>query len=225
MPRPAAGQPVTEVWSRVGPRPEQVADAIRDDILRGRYRPGDRLVEPELCTQLQISRNTLREGFRILTDERLVVHRLNQGISIRVPTVEDVYDIYRCRRIIECAAVRETAGRHPDLSPLARSVDEAERMAGERDWVGVGTADVIFHQSVTALVESPRISALVSELWNELRLVFLGIKDAGTVHQPYVHRNREIYQALVEHDPNRAEALLAAYLDDAERHILSAYLA
>lgn len=90
---------------------ERVSDILRSRIAEGYFPPGTRLSEDSIGGALGVSRNTLRESFRLLTHERLLVHELNRGVFVRVLTVEDVEDIYRTRSLVECAVVRASASR------------------------------------------------------------------------------------------------------------------
>ncbi len=105
---------------------ERVADVLRTRIAEGRFAPGVRLSEDGIGGALGVSRNTLREAFRLLTHERLLVHELNRGVFVRVLTADDVADIHRVRRLVECAVVRGL-GRGPfALDGLAAAVAEGE---------------------------------------------------------------------------------------------------
>jgi DNA-binding GntR family transcriptional regulator len=203
---------------------ERVADVLRDRITDGSYAPGAQLSEESVTAALQISRNTLREAFRLLAHERLLVHELNRGVFVRQITAHDVADIYRVRRIVECTAVRAVTDTSPRWSPglavVARAVDGAEEAAKRGAWVEVGTADVHFHRALTALADSPRIDELMDLLGAELRLVFHTMPDTRALHEPYVPRNRAILARLQAGDGPGADALLAAYLDDAESALL-----
>jgi DNA-binding GntR family transcriptional regulator len=94
----------------------RVADVLRTRITEGSLAPGTRLSEEDIGTALGVSRNTLREAFRLLGHERLLVHQFNRGVFVRKLTVEDVRDLYQLRRILECGAVRRAAER---FSPAA----------------------------------------------------------------------------------------------------------
>ncbi|HBY5597097.1 TPA: GntR family transcriptional regulator, partial [Klebsiella pneumoniae] len=84
---------------------EMIAQALRQKIIAGELLPGARLSERELTSQLDISRNTLREVFRLLTQEGLLRYQPNRGVCVAVPTDADIIDIYRIRRLIECDAL------------------------------------------------------------------------------------------------------------------------
>ena len=100
---------------------ERVSDILRSRIAEGFFPPGTRLSEDSIGGALGVSRNTLREAFRLLTHERLLVHELNRGVFVRVLTVEDVEDIYRTRRLVECAVVLHHQNDGPYTSPSASS--------------------------------------------------------------------------------------------------------
>ncbi|GAA3073937.1 hypothetical protein GCM10020000_68620 [Streptomyces olivoverticillatus] len=135
---------------------QRVAMALRERIEGGELPPGTQLSEEALGRDLEVSRNTLREAFRLLIHESLVEHLLNRGVFVRVPTAADVTDVYRMRTALETAGVRAAATAPAPLrAAVAASVDEGERAAAEGDWRQVGSADLRFHRALAALVEQP----------------------------------------------------------------------
>ncbi|MFC9438595.1 GntR family transcriptional regulator [Nocardia sp. NPDC057030] len=203
-------------------RSSQTADIVRASILHGSLRPGQRLSEPDICAALGVSRNTLREAFRSLIEERLVNHELNRGAFVRIPTADDVAELYQCRRVVEGAAVHGF-GSDQDPAELAAALARADACAAEQDWTGVGTADIDFHKAIAALNRSKRLDEMMASVWNELRLVFHVMADPLTFHEPYLARNHEIYTAMIAGRSVEAERMLADYLTDAESHIRGAY--
>ncbi|MFG3499064.1 GntR family transcriptional regulator [Streptomyces sp. NPDC047928] len=202
---------------------ERVADILRTRIADGFFPPGTRLSEESIGGALGVSRNTLREAFRLLTHERLLVHELNRGVFVRVLAVEDVMDIYRTRRLVECAVVHGL-GRPPfALEGPARAVADGERAARDGDWTGVSTANIHFHRELVALAGSERTDELMRGVLAELRLVFHLVDDARALHEPYLLRNREILDALRVGERATAERLLADYLDDSRAQLVDVY--
>ncbi|MGW7288671.1 GntR family transcriptional regulator [Streptomyces sp. NPDC054847] len=202
---------------------ERVADILRTRISEGYLPPGSKLSEDAIGGALGISRNTLREAFRLLTHERLLVHELNRGVFVRMLTVQDVTDIYQVRRLIECAAVRGLDAPPYDLSHAEAAVAEGEKAAKEGAWRDLGTANIHFHHAVVALARSRRLDELMRGILAELRLVFHAMDNPRGFHEPYLERNREILSALKAADRAKAELLLAAYLDDAEQQLVERY--
>jgi DNA-binding GntR family transcriptional regulator len=128
----------------------RVADVLRDRVTEGHLVPGTRLSEEEIGEALGVSRNTLREAFRLLSHERLLEHVFNRGVFVRSLSRDDVRDVYRVRRLVECAAVRYAGGldTEGDLAPealagplaaLQAAVAEGERAHDARDSPGIGT--------------------------------------------------------------------------------------
>jgi DNA-binding GntR family transcriptional regulator len=203
---------------------DRLADVLRTRITEGYFEPGARLSEEAIGGALGVSRNTLREAFRLLTHERLLVHKLNRGVFVRVLTAEDVADLYRLRKIVECGVVRElTTPPRDRLAPAEDAVAAGEEAAQRQAWRELGTADIRFHQGIATLAGSPRVDELMRGLLAELRLVFHVMKDPQPFHEPYLGRNREILAALRRGKGAEAERLLAAYLDDAENQLVTAY--
>ncbi|WP_418955917.1 GntR family transcriptional regulator [Streptomyces tritici] len=202
---------------------ERVADILRGRIADGWFPPGARLSEESIGGALGISRNTLREAFRLLTHERLLVHELNRGVFVRVLAVDDVADIYRTRRLVE-VAVLHGLGRPPyPLDALAAAVAEGEEAARLGDWTGVSTANIHFHRALVALAGSARTDELMRGVLAELRLAFHVVADPRGLHEPYLLRNREILDALEAGERATAERLLARYLDDSRDRMIAAY--
>ncbi|MEV0733059.1 GntR family transcriptional regulator [Polymorphospora sp. NPDC050346] len=202
----------------------RAAGRLREMIRAGRIRPGDRLSEEEWAGALEVSRNTLREAFRLLGHEKLVVHELNRGVSVRRLGVDDVIDIYRVRRLVECAAVGRVATATPaDLGRLRAAVAEGDRAAACGEWLDVGTANIHFHQAIAALLGSPRVDETMGQILAELRLAFHAMPDERAFHLPYVGWNRRLFTLIVDGGADAAGAELEIYLAAAERQLVGAY--
>ncbi|MEU5051659.1 GntR family transcriptional regulator [Streptomyces sp. NPDC021096] len=200
---------------------QRVAATLRDRIEDGGLPPGTQLSEEALGRELGVSRNTLREAFRLLVHESLVVHLLNRGVFVRVLEPADVIDIYRVREALETAGVRAAATAAAALrEAVETAVTQAERAAAAGDWREVGSADLRFHRALAALAGSERIDAAMDRLMAELRLAFHEMPSPRRFHEPFVARNRALAQLLANGEHGRAEAELTGYLDDARRLIL-----
>ncbi|MFJ2772668.1 GntR family transcriptional regulator [Streptomyces sp. NPDC087300] len=202
---------------------ERVSDILRTRIAEGFFPPGTRLSEDSIGGALGVSRNTLREAFRLLTHERLLEHQLNRGVFVRVLTVEDVEDIYRTRRLVECAVVRGLGAPPFALDGVAGAVADGLRAAADKKWKGVSTANIHFHRELVALAGSARTDELMRSVFAELRLAFHVVDDPRRLHQPYLERNQRILDTLREGDAAGAERLLAGYLEDSLAGLVEVY--
>jgi DNA-binding GntR family transcriptional regulator len=202
----------------------RVAEILRSRITEGRLPPGTRLSEEDIGVALGVSRNTLREAFRLLAHERLLVHEFNRGVFVRRLSVDDVHDLYRFRRLVEGGVLRTTSADAP-LDDVRRAVEEGESAAADGRWVDVGTANMRFHQAVAALAGSPRVEESMRHVLAELRLVFHVMAAPRTFHEPYLAENRRILDLLESGDVAGAAETLERYLTAAEAQLTEAYAA
>jgi DNA-binding GntR family transcriptional regulator len=202
---------------------ERVADVLRRRITEGDLPPGSRLSEEQLVRALRISRNTLRESFRLLTHEGLLVHQLHRGVFVRVLDEDDLVDLYRLRRVVECAVVRSLTGLGSGaLQPLRDDLAAAERAVAGGDWRAVGTENMRFHSHLVGLAGSSRIDEVTARLLAELRLAFSAVASPEQLHAPYVERNRALLTLLERGEVEQAADELDRYLDDSLAELLAA---
>lgn len=198
-------------------RAERSADAIRELIVTGRLTPGQRLSEQAVSETLDVSRNTLREAFRILVHEGLLVRRPNAGVAVARPTLADVVDIYRVRRLIEVPALAAGDPAHPGARTMRDAVDAAlaARLGG--DWRDIAAANMRFHSGIVALASSPRLDRVHANLSAELRLSFGLLGENGAFFDGFVDRNASLLRRFLSGDADGAAADLNRYLTDSER--------
>ncbi|TDO54349.1 DNA-binding GntR family transcriptional regulator [Kribbella sp. VKM Ac-2527] len=209
---------------------ERAADVLRRSITDGALPPGAQLSEIELTEVLEVSRNTLREAFRLLTHEGLLVYKLHRGVFVPELDERDVVDIYRLRRVLEVDVVRGLADRVPELpasrlEPLQDDIEAAEAAALAGRWPAVGTADLRFHRHLIGLADSARLDEITGRLVAELRLLFHVIATPRELHEPYIARNRRLFELLEARNYQQAADDLHQYLLDSERGLLEAFKA
>jgi DNA-binding GntR family transcriptional regulator len=205
---------------------ERVADVLRRRITEGDLRPGTQLSEELLKEALQVSRNTLREAFRLLTHEGLLVHRMHRGVFVPDLTEADLVDLYRLRRVLECDVVRSLVDLPADrLEALREDVAAGEAAAQAGDWVAVGTANMRFHRHLVGLAGSSRMDEITGRLLAELRLLFHVIATPQALHEPYIARNRSLLELLEAGRYGQAADELHHYMLDSEAALLAAFRA
>ena len=202
---------------------EKIAETIRQKIIAGELAPGARLSETALSEQLDISRNTLREVFRMLTQEGLLRYEPNRGVYVAVPDMAAILDIYRIRRLIECDALTHAYPLHPAVAKMESAVEEAREYRKLSDWRNVGTANMKFHTAIVELADSERLSRLYRNISAELRLVFGHLNDPEILYAPYIEKNAHILALLIDDQNEKAASTLMEYLDLSERTVLAAW--
>lgn len=205
---------------------ERVADAVREEVVEGRLRPGGRLPEQALCDALGVSRNTVREALSQLVTERVLVREPNRGVFVAQPDADAVRDVYRARRLIETATVRDGEAAGPEaVAGVRAAVEEGRAAAATADWDGVASANQHFHRGLVALGGSPRLDQQMKLLLAEMRLVFHRMREVRAFHEPYLDRNDAICALLERGDRPGAAAEVRRYLLAAETQLLDAYAA
>lgn len=205
------------------PLVEQIAAQIRTMATDGELTPGQRLSETRLSADLGVSRNTLRESFRLLTREGLVRYRPNRGVFVATPSMPAIIDIYRVRRLIEIPALAQAWPKHAAVTAMHAAVATAGDARNQQDWRAVGSANMAFHSAIVALIDSPRLTAFYAQVAAELRLAFVLLSDPEVLHEPFIAQNAAILAAVDRGDPKGAAKLLAGYLDRSEGVVLGAF--
>jgi DNA-binding GntR family transcriptional regulator len=120
------GEDAPSSSSPAGPRRTgaEVYERLKQDILTFNFRPGERLVELELCDRYEVSRTPVREALRRLEDEGLVIARDKGGRVVKGLDISDYEDVYAVRRILEVHAVQTLSAR----------ADQIDIEALENDW-------------------------------------------------------------------------------------------
>ncbi|CRL62342.1 GntR family transcriptional regulator [Proteus penneri] len=202
---------------------QKVANIIRQKITIGELPPGERLSETALSETLEISRNTLREVFRVLTQEGLLTYKPNRGVFVSVPDMASIMDIYRVRRLIECDALRHSYPMHPAIIRMQDSVEQAKKFQEQQDWNGVGTCNMHFHTAIVELSDSPRLFKQYQLILAELRLAFGLLNDPQLLHAPYIEKNEQILMLLMDGKAQEAAMAMEDYLEISERTVLAAF--
>ncbi|MBB5041189.1 GntR family transcriptional regulator [Shinella fusca] len=201
---------------------DRLARRIRALLISGELTPGQRLSEAAFSERFDVSRNSLREAFRLLTKDGLLRHEANRGVFVAVPTMASIIDIYRVRRMLECGALRQAWGQHPAIRVMRETADQGRVTRDRQDWAGVGSANMAFHAAVVDLADSARLNEFYERISAELRLCFGLLNDPENLHAPFVEMNETIVARLEAGRPHDAAAEMETYLNLAERTMLKA---
>lgn len=176
-----------------------------------------------MSATLGISRNTVREAFRLLGGDGLVTHHVHRGVVVRRLDEADVRDIYLVRRSLELGALQPpSAVTDEDFDGLRQAVTGAEIAAEAADWPSVSTFNLDFHQRLVALRGSPRMNQFFARLLAELRLGFAIVADQEAFLRPYVLENGRLLTLLRSGRWADATTVLESYLDRSEQTVLDA---
>ena len=185
-------------------RQELVTDALRQAILNGRFRPGDKLDQTDLANELSVSRSPVREALRTLAAEELVTHYPHRGAVVTERSVDELKELLFIRSILEGAAARRAAPHMEDerLKRLDQIICEA---VATDDMQRVLALNNLFHSTIYEAVKQPQIVDLIQKLRNKVapyNRVYLDL--AGKKEQAW-EAHRRIYTACCERDGEAAE--------------------
>src|SRR5438132_8792635 len=133
--------------------PEAVAQKLRDAILVGQLKPGDRLVEQKLAGSLGIGQPTLREALKELEFQGFVRKSPKKGTYVTLLTPEDFRKIQEVRMTLEVVAIEKAALNMTDkaLRELETLVVSMRSAAQKFDLATFHKSDVAFHEKIWAL--------------------------------------------------------------------------
>jgi DNA-binding GntR family transcriptional regulator len=192
---------------------EQVARHLRAMISAGRLRQGERLPEIPLAEALGVSRNTLRDGIRLLVGEGLVSHELHRGAVVRTLSVADIHDIYGIRQMLELRALRAIPGASQvELARVWTALERCEAGLAARDFAAFVEHELEFHAALVSLLRSERLDRFFGQVLSELRLLFGELTADNEPRQ--TKRILGIFQRLVRAAEGGDQELAAKLMTD-----------
>jgi DNA-binding GntR family transcriptional regulator len=196
---------------------EQVAEALREMILRGEVEQGQPLREVSLATSIGVSRNTMREAIRVLAREGIVTHHIHRGAVVTRLSAGDITDIFRVRRLLELAALPATLDAEPEeLAGLADAVHVLEAAAEARDWTGIIDADQLFHERLVAFLGSARLDRFFEAIQAEVRLCMSIVDRSSSDTDALVAEHRELLRLILERQVDRCAEVMGGHLTESE---------
>lgn len=197
----------------------QVVETLRSAITSGRFSPGQRLVEKDLCDLLGVSRPSVREALRELESEGLIQTIPNRGPLVSRLTPQDAASIYEVRGVLEALAAKLCAERATpeQLAALSATVDELERASRTGDVEQVLIAKKAFYDTLLSgsrNVIIPTVLRTMNARITQLRRVSL----SSTERLPETIREiRAVVAAIIARDPEGAFQASLLHIERAQR--------
>ncbi len=148
------------------PLRDVVFKTLREAILRGDLKPGERLMELQLAAKLGVSRTPIREAIRMLEQEGLAVTVPRKGAEVAQMTLKDMEDVLEVREALDELAVKLacTKVNAEQLARLIKVQEEFERSTREDDVKKIAEADVAFHEVIYEIADNPKLVSILSNL-------------------------------------------------------------
>lgn len=195
---------------------------LRQSILTGELKPGERLMEIHLAHKLGVSRTPIREAIRKLELEGLVTMVPRRGAEVAQITEKSMGDVLEVRRALDalCAELACDRITEDELRALKQSCDNFEQSVNDGDVQRIAQADVALHDIIVRATGNQRLIQLVNNLSEQMfRYRFEYIKD-GAQHQTLIEEHRIIYQSIVGKDRETAAAAAKTHIDNQKKAIM-----
>lgn len=204
------------------PLRDVVFNTLRQAILTGELKPGERLMEIHLANKLGVSRTPIREAIHKLELEGLVTMIPRRGAEVSQITEKSMQDVLEVRRALDALCAELACDRITDgeLEKLRLACETFESAVRTKDTKKIAQADVALHDIIVCATGNQRLIQLVNNLSEQMyRYRFEYIKDAGQ-HETLIAEHRIIYESLVAKDKQTAAAAAKTHIDNQEKAII-----
>lgn len=201
---------------------ERVTSSLRDAILNGQLKPGQKLVERELCSALDISRTLLREVLPQLQAEGLVKSVAHRGPSVASIQADDIREIYQVRRVLEALAVREFTRNASDqqVKNLRAQLSALKKPQAAGNLRSLLLAKAGFYSVLFDGCGNRVVTQILKQLNNRMVLYKrLSLSVKGRLKE-VIKELDALVSAIEARDPERASALCDVHIDNSEKNVL-----
>ncbi len=197
---------------------DEIADIIRDRILKGEYEIGAKIKETQIAAELRVSRTPIREAFKQLENEGLIDYIPNRGCFAKGFTQQDVDDIYAVREALERLAVERAVERITDaeLRDLEEEWDLMEFYAKKKDAQKVLELNSTFHDRIYASTRSRFMAQVLRSYKSYINKTRKSVFYDETYLMAILKEHREILEAIKSRDKERAVRAVSEHLESSQ---------
>lgn len=195
---------------------------IENDILYGRYQPGESLIETKLSKELGVSRTPVREALRQLEREGLVQSIPNRGVIVKGISIQDIEDIYVIRTMIEGLAARWAAAKisKAEVQELKDVVDLQEFYTAKNESSQLLKLDSLFHDILFKASKSKPLMHTLSMFHHYIQRARSASLSTPGRAQRVLEEHKAILKAISEKDVEKAEKLTNEHIRNASINFL-----
>lgn len=198
------------------PLRDVVFKTLREAILRGDLKPGERLMELQLASKLGVSRTPIREAIRMLEQEGLAVTVPRKGAEVAQMTLKDMEDVLEVREVLDELAVKLacTKIKEDQLARLIQAQESFEKSTKGCNVKRIAEADVVFHEVIYEAADNPKLVSILSNLREQVyryRVEYL--KDAKN-YPILIHEHENIVAGLKAKDVKMATRAMHEHVEN-----------
>ncbi|MBE5897843.1 MAG: GntR family transcriptional regulator [Lachnospiraceae bacterium] len=196
------------------PLRDVVYNTLRNAILRGDLKPGDRLMEMHLANKLGVSRTPIREAIRLLEDEGLAITVPRKGAQVAKMTEKDLRDVLEIRNALDELAVSMACTRKkPEQIDKLREALEAFKFATKsKDPRKIAEEDEKFHNVIYEMADNPKLTNIVVNLREQMyRYRYEYVKDNDT-YEDLIAEHQAMIEGFEQNDVDLLKKIMHTHL-------------
>ncbi len=204
------------------PLRDVVFKTLRQAILTGELKPGERLMEIHLANRLGVSRTPIREAIRKLELEGLVTMIPRRGAEVAQITVKNLKDVLEVRKALDALAIELACERitEEELVALEEACIKFEEATLTKDARLIAKEDVELHHIIVKASRNDKLDQMVNNLAEQMyRYRFEHVKDAAQ-HQRLIEEHKIILESLRSKNNNKASEAVKIHIDNQEKAIM-----
>ncbi|HEY8486391.1 MAG TPA: GntR family transcriptional regulator [Limnochordales bacterium] len=204
------------------PLRELVFEALREAIINGTLKPGERLMEAQLADELGVSRTPVREAIRKLEHDGFVVMIPRKGAYVADISLKDVAEIFDVRRALEALAAQLAAERatEEDLERAERVLVEYGECIDRQDIQRLIEVDTRFHEVIYQMAGNARLQQMLNLLREQVQRFRTMTLSHGPRMRQALEEHRRIVEAIASRDGERAARLAQEHIESAENALM-----
>lgn len=203
----------------------QTHDALRDELIAGRLKPGSRVNEVQIAAQIGISRGTLREAMRTLEQEGILVSIPHRGTFVRRYTPREAEELQEVRLSLETtAALRVAHGWNPGVKAFLEERLDRLREAYEAHlpFPDRMAADLGFHEAICESSGNDTLLRLWRSLIGNITVLQLSVGDERMTEVQGPADHQAMLDAIASRDDTRIRSVFARVFEDGRRVVVRA---
>ena len=204
------------------PLRDVVFNTLRQAILTGEMKPGERLMEIHLANKLGVSRTPIREAIRKLELEGLVTMIPRRGAEVAQITWKNLKDVLEVRKALDVLAIELACERmtQEELQKLYKACETFKDATKTGDLRKITESDVALHDIIVYSTGNNRLIQLVNNLSEQMyRYRFEYIKDVSQ-HERLVNEHNDIYESILKKNKKSAADAVRRHIDNQEEAII-----
>lgn len=205
------------------PLRELVFETIREAIINGVLKPGERLMEIQLAEELGVSRTPIREAIRKLELEGFVVMVPRKGAYVADISLKDIADVFEIRGALEGLAAQLAAERATDeeLEEMERMLVEIGEAIENKDVERLVETDTRFHEVLFRASRNERLTQILSLLREQIHSYRMRTLAHPARMRVALEEHRTLVEALAQRDPETARRVAQEHIESAENSLMA----